>query len=215
MIHSVPVRRVIFIGTFCAAVCVGALLFVPSCGSDTQVPARPDASTTCNGFCIDAQTFDVPTCSDASLACVVATHLYTSCAGPTEPNCHGGDNNPANFKLLADPEQTLAMQLVDADSTERTDWKRVNPGHPEISWIIAKLRNDKDAGVEAAMPKGTEGDPAFADLVEKWILAGAPTSLAVPDAASETDADARDADDATTDSDSSDAGPESDGAPDD
>jgi hypothetical protein len=169
---------------------VTALLLVSSCGDDTQVPAQttPDSAT---GFHLDADLG----CDDASLPCLVAGHLASGSCQGSEPSCHGGSDNPANLYFHGDPESNL-KQLVNVPSSERPDWLRVNPHHPEISWMLAKLRGDRDAGVEAAMPKGSDGDPVFAALVEEWILAGAPTSLdaASPEAEAEVGADDADAD---------------------
>ena len=179
------------VATACVGSCVIALVVLSSsCGNDTQVPAQtPDSGS--GGFHLDANLG----CDDASLPCRVAAHLASGSCQGSEPSCHGGTDNPANLYFHGDPESNL-RQLVNVPANERPDWMRVNPYHPEISWMLAKLRNDKDAGVEVAMPKGSDGDPVFAALVEEWILSGASTSLdASPEAEAETEA-ATDASDA-------------------
>jgi hypothetical protein len=52
--------------------------------------------------------------------------------------------------------------------------------------MLLKLQNATDAGVETAMPKGSDGDPELATLVSAWIVAGAPTDLKV-DAGADAD----------------------------
>ena len=165
-----------------------ALAFV-SCGNEVApLPARVDSAPApeTGGFHFDTSTSNYPD----SLQGLVAAHLV-GCQG-SEPNCHGGGQNPAHLAFGDGPESDL-LKLVNVASSERPDLKRVMPRDPAHSWLLLKLRNDRDAGVEAAMPLGSDGDPVFAALVEEWIVVGAPTSMDAAPAEDDADADAGDA----------------------
>ncbi len=155
----------------CVAPCASAVLLVASCstGGSDALPVR-DSATDDIGFHFDAARYDYPD----TPAGRVASRLG-GCLG-SEAECHGGTGNPAHLYFGADPEADL-RQLVSVRSTERPDLYRIAPNDPAHSWMIFKLENDKDAGVEVAMPKGTDGDPELAALVRDWVSVGAPTSL--------------------------------------
>ena len=145
---------------------IAVAVALAGCAGPTEPnPARGDTGVPLE----DTSIFEYPD----SLAGRVATRLG-GCAGATEPICH---SNAAGGLTLGRGAQDDFAQIVDVPSTERTDLKRVSPGNPASSWLLLKLRNARDAGVETAMPLGSPGDPAFADLVEAWIDAGAPTDV--------------------------------------
>lgn len=102
----------------------------------------------------------------------VAVRL-SGCAG-TETACHG--SGAGGMTLGNGPAADFA-QIVNVRSTERPDLFRVEPGAPDRSWLYLKVANATDAGVETAMPRGSDGDPAFAAELRTWIAAGAPTSF--------------------------------------
>ncbi len=66
-----------------------------------------------------------------------------------------------------------AAALINATSTERPALARVNPGHPETSYLLRKLLGTPDiAG--SPMPLGGTLDEATLRLYSDWILEGAP-----------------------------------------
>ena len=146
------------------------VLLSVSCQGTVERPAETKVDTGIGGFHVDTASYDFPD----SLQGQVARRLV-GCLG-SEAECHGGTGNPAHLYLGNGPDRDLA-QLVSIRSTERPDLYRVAPLDPTHSWMLLKLQNATDAGVEVAMPKGSDGDPQFADLVTQWILAGAPTDL--------------------------------------
>ncbi len=147
------------------------LVLVHGCGCSGEKGSDAIADTSPDGF--DA-SFDVVAYPD-SLEGQVARHL-ASCRG-VESGCHGSEPPPAGLRFGLGPESDLSA-LVNVRSTERPDWMRVRPFDPAHSWMLAKLRNQTDAGVEAAMPLGSSGDLEFAVTVEAWIEAGAPNGFA-------------------------------------
>jgi hypothetical protein len=84
--------------------------------------------------------------------------------------CHGGANAAAGMSLAAD---RIGAQLIGATSPT-SGQKRVDPGNPEGSYLLKKLRGD--AGISGAqMPLGDA--PLSAEqleMIRAWIAAGAP-----------------------------------------
>ncbi|GAC1352788.1 MAG: hypothetical protein NVS3B20_19350 [Polyangiales bacterium] len=151
-----------------SASCAGPSLSPRDAGADGANPDAPDAVTD-----------SLPSEPSDALEEKVALRLR-GCRG-VENGCHG---NPGarGLQFGNGPSRDLAA-LINVPSSERPDWFLVRPKKPEVSWLVAKLRNAKEAGVEAPMPLGSQGDPAFAAVVEEWILAGASNGFA--DAAAE------------------------------
>ncbi len=90
-------------------------------------------------------------------------------------SCHGG-NPPANAPLSLDPERSYA-ELVGVPSSQLPTMSLVEPGDPERSYLVLKLRGTAAAagGTGTLMPVG---DAPLAEeeilAVEGWIQAGAP-----------------------------------------
>jgi hypothetical protein len=99
----------------------------------------------------------------------VAARL-AGCSG-VEPGCHSAPGS-AGLVLGRLPAQDFA-ELIGVRSTERPDLARVEPGNPAKSWLYLKVLGARDAGVDAPMPLGSDGDPAFAAQLQAWIAAGA------------------------------------------
>ena len=88
-----------------------------------------------------------------------------NCAG-----CHGGGSPSAGLSLAKD---FIAANIIDKAAASKSDYKLVNPGSPEDSYIVMKLENRDITGSQ--MPKG--GNPLTAGQIKKirdWIAAGAP-----------------------------------------
>lgn len=134
-------------------------LFACSCASNGTTANADDG-----GFVLPPEDASLP----ETPAGRVASRLLR-CAGQ-ESGCHAGG---AAGMTLGEGEAHDFAQIVNVPSTERPDLLRVEPGAPERSWLYLKVSNATDAGVETAMPFGTNGDPAFAAEVRTWILGGA------------------------------------------
>lgn len=128
-------------------------LLLPAC-QDAAESAPIDAGT-------DA-TADV----SESLATRVAVRL-SRCAG-VESGCHGSGAGGLTLGTADDFAAVIGVR-----STERPDLYRIDPTSADRSWLVLKLENATDAGVETAMPLGSTGDPAFAAQLRAWIDAGA------------------------------------------
>lgn len=111
---------------------------------------------------------DVPADAPVSLATRVAVRL-SRCAG-VESGCHGSGAGGMTLGTANDFAAVIGVR-----STERPDLLRIDPSSADRSWLVLKLENATDAGVETAMPLGSAGDPAFAAELREWIDAGAPT----------------------------------------
>ena len=140
---------------FGAVLILGLVLF--GCGGDGST-LGPDG-TPDNGDNGDNGTAKV-TLSELS------DEIFTqSCAG-----CHGGGNPDAGLSLAKD---VIAASIIDKAAASKSDYKLVNPGSPEDSYIVMKLENRDITGSQ--MPLG--GTPLSADQIKKirdWIAAGAP-----------------------------------------
>jgi len=83
--------------------------------------------------------------------------------------CHGGANPSAGLSLVAD---RIAGQLIGVTSPT-SGMKRVDPGNPEGSYLLKKVRGD--AGIRGAqMPLGGTLSAAEIEKIRAWIAAGAP-----------------------------------------
>lgn len=72
--------------------------------------------------------------------------VMRACASSS--SCHGGTSSgKARLNLALAIEETgdLRTALVDVDACQYDFLKRVNPGHPELSWIMQKLDGDYDS----------------------------------------------------------------------
>jgi hypothetical protein len=107
----------------------------------------------------------------ASLADIQVDIFTPRCAIPT---CH--DSQYASGNLVLDAEHAYS-DLVgvppDVDAAAAAGMKRVDPGHPENSFLLTKLQGPP-LGQGSRMP--LTGDPLSADqikLISDWIAAGA------------------------------------------
>lgn len=151
-------------------VCMGvSLMVIAGCGAETASPA--------------------PTCADDEMACgeicvpivipdAVSLHnqvVFRGCAGSN--SCHTG-SNPKEQLDLTTVDDMLAM--VGKPSVQRPEINLVEPGQPELSYLINKLRG---AGMSVKSSSGNSSKimprlaPAMCDevieVVEEWILDGA------------------------------------------
>ena len=89
---------------------------------------------------------------------------------PICTNCHVGATAPQGLRL--DAANSYAV-LVNVASSEVPGTLRVNPGNPDLSYIVQKLEGNQAVG--ARMPFGGPYlSQTQIDLVRTWIAAGAP-----------------------------------------
>ena len=89
---------------------------------------------------------------------------------PICTNCHVGATAPQGLRL--DAANSYAA-LVNVASSEVPGTLRVNPGNPDLSYIVQKLEGNQAVG--ARMPFGGPYlSQTQIDLVRTWIAAGAP-----------------------------------------
>lgn len=105
---------------------------------------------------------------DASLALRARALLGQTCMGGPESGCH--IDHAASYSALLDPD---GGDTVNVASTEIPSMLRVEPFHPERSYLYWKVANDPriDGGV---MPKSSGYDPRIPAVIGPWIEAGAP-----------------------------------------
>jgi hypothetical protein len=140
-----------------------ALIFVAlvACGNDHAVTSTVDGGTDDDPL---ASITDTP--APGSLDDLHARIIVKRCSG--QPGlCHNGQFEPN----LSTPAMTYAY-LVNRPGIENQTELRANPGHPESSLLIDKLRNRN--GVSTQMPLGAE-PLAEEDIaaIEAWIAGGA------------------------------------------
>jgi len=96
----------------------------------------------------------------------LSDEIFTpGCAG-----CHGGGNPSAGLSLAKD---VIAANIIDKAAASKSEYKLVNPGSPDDSYIVMKVENRDITGSQ--MPLG--GTPLSTEQIEKirdWIAAGAP-----------------------------------------
>ena len=96
----------------------------------------------------------------------LSDEIFTpGCAG-----CHGGGNPSAGLSLAKD---VIAANIIDKAAASKSEYKLVNPGSPDDSYIVMKVENRDITGSQ--MPLG--GTPLSTEQIAKirdWIAAGAP-----------------------------------------
>lgn len=110
----------------------------------------------------------------------IQTEVFdVSCALPA---CHSSVAQAGGLIL----EEGLSWEaLVDSPPTNaaaRENWTmRVMPGHPDESFLLAKLTGNLAAGEGLSMPhSGPLMNPEAVEIIEAWIRAGAPREGVVP-----------------------------------
>ena len=127
---------------------VAALLW--ACGSDDSTVGPDD---------------DVEgTLTEATLA-QVSEVFAMSC---TFSGCHSGGEPAADLSLEGD----FAARIVGVDSGQRPDFKLVDPGNPNKSYLLIKVRGD-DEIVSQQMPPGAPLSAEQVEIIRAWIASGA------------------------------------------
>jgi hypothetical protein len=84
--------------------------------------------------------------------------------------CHAGSAPQAGMNLSAGAAYD---NIVGVRSTERSDLNRIEPGDPDRSYMVKKLRGDPDIS-GSPMPLVGSITPEARQLVIDWVLRGAP-----------------------------------------
>lgn len=99
-------------------------------------------------------------------------HLQQTIFGAICARCHTGATAPRGLRL--DSEENSYAFLVNHSADEVPSLMRVNPGHPEQSYIVKKIEGASDI-VGGQMPLGGPYlSQAQIKLIRDWIANGAP-----------------------------------------
>ena len=107
---------------------------------------------------------------DSTAVTVTLSQLSTEIFTPncTSAGCHGA-NPSEGMSLLPDD---IAASIIDVQSNQRPNLKRIDPNNPDGSYLLQKLRG---TGANAQMPfGGTPLSAAQIQLIVDWVNAGAP-----------------------------------------
>jgi len=133
------------------------------CGGDGST-LGPDGTLMAEDDVVDGgDTTAVVTVTLAQLSAEIFTPSC-SLAG-----CHGG-GNPAEGMLLT--SSAIAASIIDVTSNQRPNLKRIDPGNPDGSYLLQKVRG---TGAKNQMPlAGAPLSAAKIQLIVDWINSGAP-----------------------------------------
>ena len=102
--------------------------------------------------------------TEATLA-EVSEVFAVSCAFS---GCHSGGDPAAGLSLEGD----FAARIVGVASEQRSDLKLVDPGNPDKSYLLIKVRGD-DEIVSQRMPPGNPLPAEQVEIIRAWIASGA------------------------------------------
>jgi hypothetical protein len=102
--------------------------------------------------------------TEATLA-EVSEVFAVSCAFS---GCHSGGEPAAGLSLEGD----FAGRIVGVDSGQRPDFKLVDPGNPDESYLLMKVR-DADEIISQQMPPGNPLPAEQVEIIRAWIASGA------------------------------------------
>lgn len=84
--------------------------------------------------------------------------------------CHAGGSPQANMSLEAD---FVGGEIIGVASSQRPELKRIDPGNPDGSYLLMKLRG-ADGIINQQMPVGGRLSDAQIEMIREWIAGGAP-----------------------------------------
>ena len=102
--------------------------------------------------------------TEATLA-EVSEVFAVSCAFS---GCHSGGDPAAGLSLEGD----FAARIVGVASEQRSDLKLVDPGNPDKSYLLLKVRGD-DEIISQRMPPGNPLSAEQVEIIRAWIASGA------------------------------------------
>ena len=82
--------------------------------------------------------------------------------------CHSGGEPVAGLSLEGD----FADNIVGVASEQRSDLKLVDPGNPNKSYLLMKVRGD-DEIISQQMPPGNPLSAEQVEIIRAWIASGA------------------------------------------
>ena len=82
--------------------------------------------------------------------------------------CHSGGEPKADLSLEGD----FAARIIGVASGQRPDLKLVDPGNPDDSYLLIKVRGD-DEIVSQQMPPGGTLPAEQVEIIRAWIASGA------------------------------------------
>ena len=115
---------------------------------------------------MDGNELELPP-TDITLAQISEQIFSQSCA---LNGCHGGGSPAANMSLEA---EFVAAEIIGVASTQLADFKRVDPGNVEGSYLLKKVRGDSDIA-NSQMPLGSVLPDEQIEMIREWIAGGAP-----------------------------------------
>ena len=71
-------------------------------------------------------------------------------------------------------EGDFAGRIVGVASEQRSDFKLVDPGNPDKSYLLLRVRGD-DEMISQQMPPGSPLSAEQVEIIRAWIAVGAPT----------------------------------------
>ena len=104
------------------------------------------------------------TLTEATLA-QVSEVFAVSCV---TSGCHSGGDPVAGLSLEGD----FAAHIVGVASEQRSDLKLVDPGNPDKSYLLMKVRGD-DEIISQRMPPGNPLSAEQVEIIRAWIASGA------------------------------------------
>jgi hypothetical protein len=133
--------------------------------------ARDDDSLTIQ--CVPAPGSDPCAQVASTLEQLEEQVFFPTCSRDT---CHSGPQSDHSLTLLPGDAYTNLVGIMPDNLVARLAGKlRVDPGHPENSFLLDKLRGELAEDEGERMPRGLGKVPAKEiALVEAWIAAGAP-----------------------------------------
>jgi len=153
-------------GLLLLAICAGCSGDGSTLGPDGRpVDGDSDANGADDSDANGADDSDAST-TDITLAQISEQIFALKCVG-----CHGGGSPSANMSLESG---VVAAEIINVASSQRSDLKRIDPGNPDGSYLLIKLRAD-DGIVNQQMPLGGGAlSDEQIEMVRKWIAGGAP-----------------------------------------
>ena len=135
-------------------------------GTTLGPDGKPAGDEVVDGDGMDDVEVQLPA-TDITLTQISEQIFAQSCAFT---GCHGGGAPAANMSLEA---EFVATEILGVASVQLADFKRVDPGNPEGSYLLKKVRGDSDIA-NSQMPVGGVLSDEQIEMIREWIAGGAP-----------------------------------------
>ncbi len=162
--------------TLLSAWCVSIACFTSGQpdGGDAAFDGGCNSAFGCDEFTV------VDPCGDASLAIRARALFIGSCTKDSEQGCHFIGAGGTTLSLDLDAANYAKVGIIDVPSSEVPDVLRVEPFHPESSYLYWKVSGDPrilDGSFIMPAITPTQGGTVvvcYEELIQAWIEAGAP-----------------------------------------